>query len=543
MGAADPVPGTPPLLTLRAGGRELETLRPVSVRCRYRVNAIPLMELVLATDDGDPGHADDEIGLCQPGSTLRLGIGGGATLYEGLVTRLAWRASSTRSELHLQVRHPLQRLASSQRSQVFEQQTDADIVRTLCSAQQVSLAKIDGLGIRHPQMVQLRSSDWKFVLSRLVANGVWLAVQAAGVSIVEPKLAAKADHKLTWSEAGSKGSGANTSGGAIEVDEVSWSFDVLDLPGEVEVSGWDVKQQKTVSAKAAAVTLGSDALDPARLEALGATPWSWSCGTPFEAGELEALARSRLLQLQLGALTGRFVVSGSNDYWPAQTLELSGFGKHFDGRCLVTGVEHLMVQGAWRTTLEVGLQDAWRDAPASGAQTTAGTFIGVVEALDRDPGGLDRFKVRVPALLQDNKPLWARFSTPFAGEAHGMYLYPAIGDEVCVTFFDDDPRYPVIGNAMFNPRNPPPHTASDKGLRGLVFDAQKKQQLMFDGGTGELTLQSGENRVTLKDGIEIASDKDLALDAQGIGVAAKQKVEVQGKSGVSVKGVKIELDQ
>jgi len=531
--------GTAPLkLTLRAANRSLAKLKPISVQCQYRVNSIPWMEIVLSAEDGDPGSFKDEVSACLPGNTFRLATEEGALFFDGIVARLSRRTGASRSELTLHVRHPLQKLASMQRSQVFEQLTDSAIVSSICSAQGIRVAGTEGLTIRHPQMVQFQCSDWHFMRARVKANAAWIVVQPDTLRIALPKLAPTADHTLRWAQ-------RDTQGGAspqADVDDAFWRFDVTELASGITMSGWDLRQQKSVSVKAETMTLGRGALDARRLKTLGSGAWSSARSTALQPGELAALARATLQDQHLNGAIARFVVVGSLSYGVGQTLELSGFGDGFDGSGIITGVEHFLVQGAWRTTLDLGVDDAWSEFDTSGVPAVSGTHVGVVEAFQRDPDGLDRFRVRIPALIEDNKPLWARFSTPYAGEAHGLYLYPEVGDEVSVTFFDHDPRYPVITNAMFNPKNPPPVAAGASGPRALVFDSQKKRQLLFDGQSGALTLQAGDDTVILDQGIALTSNKEIKADGPALGLSASKKVEVQGKSGVSIKGPKIEMD-
>lgn len=523
-------------LGLFAGNRRLEKLEPVSVQCQYRVNSIPSMEIVLSTRDGDPGSVDDEVALCQPGNRLRVTAEDDRyVMLDGAVTRLSRRTRMSRSDLTLHVRHPLQRLASSHRSQIFEGLTDAAIITSICKDHGITV-EVAGLSIKHPQMVQFECSDWQFMLARLKASAVWLLPQPGVTRIGAPRLG-PADHTLSM-----KPDGRNSADAQGNIEEAAWQFDVADLAPGVRMSGWDPQLQKRVDVDAEAVALGRGALDARQLKTLDNQRWSSARSTALQPTELGVIARSRLQSQHLNSVIARFVVSGSLDYRIGQTLALSGFGRNFDGAGIITGVEQLIAEGSWRTALDIGVKDAWPEFDASGVPSAGGTYVGIVEAFQRDSDGLDRFRIRIPALMAD-RPLWARFSTPYAGKSHGLYLYPEIGDEVCVTFFDRDPRYPLIVNAMFNPKNPPPVASGDSPPpRALVFDSEKKHQLVFDAKSGALSLEAGDDTVVFKKGIALKSANNVSVDGQAIAMSASKGVEVKGGKSVSIKGPEIGLD-
>jgi len=51
---------------------------------------------------------------------------------------------------------------------------------------------------------------------------------------------------------------------------------------------------------------------------------------------------------------------------------------------------------------------------------------------------------------------WCPVSTPMAGEARGFYALPEVGDEVVVSFFHGDMRFPVVIGSLWNDESPAP---------------------------------------------------------------------------------------
>ncbi|WP_207256310.1 hypothetical protein, partial [Pseudomonas sp. GW456-L14] len=65
--------------------------------------------------------------------------------------------------------------------------------------------------------------------------------------------------------------------------------------------------------------------------------------------------------------------------------------------------------------------------------------------------------------------------------------------------------------------------------------------LMFDRQQGSATLQVHKDTLTLHQGMQLASEQDIALSAQNLTLNAKQQVKAEGNSGVQVKGAKVDL--
>ncbi|AZC38226.1 phage baseplate assembly protein V [Pseudomonas chlororaphis] len=519
-------------LELWVGGKQLSVLAPTWVEIQAEVNQIPSARLVLSIADNALAKAEEEVALCKPGSEFRIGAKQGSTLFSGILVQQSMRLQTGSSELTLTIKHPLQRLTASLRSQVFMDAKEEAILRELCSAQGIAIKKLEGVDATHPQMVQFACSDWQFMAARLRANRVWLVPELDSVSVMKPVLARQANH--TVYKDGKKGPG---------IEEAEWQFSCQEQPKQLAVSAWDLPEQvMSRTATPALLSIGGEALDPGKLAALNSSTWLLANSQPLTTEEQFALANARWLAQQTAGIQGRFTLEGDAKYQLGQTLALSGFGRSFDGSALITGVQHHFSEKRWRTTLLIG-QPLSHDVDAAVVPRASGVLVGVVDSYQEDPGKLNRLRVKVPALMQNDKPLWARFATPYASQESGLCFYPEPGDEVVVGFFADDPCYPVILGAMHNPKNLPPFPPStENNQKGLVFgQGDNKQLLMFDRQEGSATLQVHKDSLTLHQGMQLASEQDIALSAQNLTLNAKQQVKVEGKSGVQVKGAKVDL--
>jgi uncharacterized protein involved in type VI secretion and phage assembly len=185
-----------------------------------------------------------------------------------------------------------------------------------------------------------------------------------------------------------------------------------------------------------------------------------------------------------------------------------------------------------------------------------GLQIGVVTALENDPEGEDRIKIRIPLINTREDGIWARLATLDAGKQRGTYFRPEIDDEVVVGFLNDDPRYPVVLGMCHSSAKPAPEPAKDdnqhKGyvsrekLR-LSFDDEKKIIGLETPAGNKLTLSEDAKGITLEDqngnkitlddsGIKIESFKDLSVKASKDLTLAGTNTEIQAKAALKAAG-------
>jgi uncharacterized protein involved in type VI secretion and phage assembly len=94
---------------------------------------------------------------------------------------------------------------------------------------------------------------------------------------------------------------------------------------------------------------------------------------------------------------------------------------------------------------------------------TAQTVYSAQVLEGRDPENLGRVQVRVSGLDDANSVLWARVSTPMVGPLRNTGFTPAPGDEVVVVFERGDLRTPIVVGALWNGKDQPPDSNTDKG--------------------------------------------------------------------------------
>lgn len=133
----------------------------------------------------------------------------------------------------------------------------------------------------------------------------------------------------------------------------------------------------------------------------------------------------------------------------------------------------------------------------------------------RDPRGLGRLKVSVPAFDQE---VWARHAVLLAGERRGTWFVPDAGDEVLVAFEGGDARKPVVVGALWSAKDRPPESNPQRTLLRTKHGAT----IVFDDGTGSLEIEDPNgNAVKLApDGVSVTAAAKLRVSATAVEIDA-----------------------
>ncbi|WP_083615312.1 phage baseplate assembly protein V [Paraburkholderia sp. SOS3] len=507
-----------PLIALKAERTEVQ----------HKVNAIPTARIVLSVEGDaleDLITFQEEIAFCSAGQKVEVLLhepdDRGHLIFRGVIVRQELSMTRARTELVLHLRHDLQKLQNTHRSQLFENMTDAVIATNLLVAQGIALLHVEGMSVEHDQLVQFRCSDWHFMRHRLGVNGVWAFPNPEGVEIAPPRLAPQPARTLRQR--------ASVPGQDTLIEEGAWTFSEQFQPSVLTASSWNDHAQINDTVTGVATQLGSGAFNCAHGHEINDVPWSFNYSTPLRLDETTALAKGLLMNFQSSRASGEFLIDGSAHYALGQTLGIEGFGRAFDGGAIITGIRHRIAKGeGWRTLLTLGYDDVLRE-PMS-MPRACGLHIGVVCAFKEDPDGMHRLQVRLPVLGESSNAVWARLAKPYASATSGFCFYPEVGDEVVVGFFDEDPSYPVILGSMHNPLNPAP-IEPDAGnfVKALVVSHEGQQyQLRFDTQGQAVSLSSPHEQLSLKQGGELQTDSTLTLKCSSLTLSGQTSVSIEG---------------
>jgi uncharacterized protein involved in type VI secretion and phage assembly len=176
--------------------------------------------------------------------------------------------------------------------------------------------------------------------------------------------------------------------------------------------------------------------------------------------------------------------------------------------------------------------------PAPGLAVGAGLALGVTlaEVSDaNDPKGMGRIKVRFlvesAAGGGDDQSSWVQMMSPFAGDGHGAFFLPKVGDLAVVAFGNGDPSKPVVLGFLWNGAlKPPVEQALQMEVRAITT-VQGKTLTFDDSKNGRITIaDEKQNRITLdtaNNAIAIESQGNLTLTAKGTITITAAKVTIQ----------------
>jgi type VI secretion system secreted protein VgrG len=125
----------------------------------------------------------------------------------------------------------------------------------------------------------------------------------------------------------------------------------------------------------------------------------------------------------------------------------------------------------------------------------------------------------------DSPSCWIRVSQPMASSGLGMQFIPRVGDEVLVSFVNNDPDQPVIIGSVYNSNNPPPYNELNSTQSGIKTqlgetaneirfdDKSDNEQLYFHAAKDHLT--EVENNLTQTITNEFTSTTEKAISVTG----------------------------
>jgi Rhs element Vgr protein len=537
-----PTPATPDVCTvaLLVDGTEIPgEFHVLSVAVTNELNRIPTATIQLR--DGEASKATFEASDSNyfiPGKKIEIKLGYRSqddSIFKGIVIKNAVRIRKNGSLLTLECRDEAVKMTGGLKNRYFTDKKDSDIMEEIIGAYGLQKDIKPTTPDLH-EVVQYNATDWDFLLCRAEANGLVVLVKDGKVTAAPP---ATAESPVVTVRYGAT---------LLELDA---EIDARRQSKGIKASSWSAADQEVtqVDAKEPAAT-NSGNLSPSDLAAvLGGEPHEIRHVGQLSEPELQCWADGRLLKERLAKVRGRAKFQGFAGVWPGKIIEVTGIGERFQGKMYVSGIRHTVTNGNWETDVQFGLSPELfaetydlRPLPAAGLlPAMSGLQIGVVTALENDPEGEDRIKLRLPMVSAADDGSWARIATLDAGKDRGTFFRPEIGDEVVVGFLNDDPCHPVVLGMCHSQAKPAPEPAQDANHRkGYVsrekmhftFDDEKKVIVLSTPAGNKLTLSEEDkgivvedqngNKITLdNNGIKIESSKDLTLKAA-------QDIKVEG---------------
>lgn len=497
------------------------------IRCELGVNAIPNLSVCLR--DGDFAQEKFEVtdkGELAPGKPLECKVGFGdkpkQSIFKGIITKQEI-GFDRQGYLCIEAQGDVIKLAQSRFSKFYDEKIKEDaLIKDLFTVSGAEAPEVASTSeIEHSQYLVYEQTPWRIMMHRILTNGFVLAAsdKTKIVDLADPK---GAKHEINLATAG--------------CIDFHLGLDASAHIKKLEYAGWDVKEQKLFDNAAGAppalkkfAKADEVLIIPDQLHLMAA---------PVSEAEVKAKAKAeatyRLLDMYQGAVNIKMAPENKLETVALlDNLTLSGIGTEYAGDYLVTGIRHHITPQGWQLEFSLGLSlnhTLWSDW---NTLEPLPMMIGKIPAYkkdNKDPDGFERLPVDLPTAT-GGKPIWAKWLTPYAAAAGGLYLPPEPETEVIVDFIGGDGRFPVIMGTNYTPKMIQPFKFDDNNLeRGLIFP-ENKLFLQFtldkDKEKPKFTLQSGDgNTLTLgpEKGMEVALKEKSSLKLG-------EKTEIASKEG------------
>ena len=229
--------------------------------------------------------------------------------------------------------------------------------------------------------------------------------------------------------------------------------------------------------------------------------------------DFNATIDAEQLTNELSRINGSVTCIGSLKAQLGGLVKLDYLGERFNGNALVSGIHHHMQQGIWTTTISFGMKKEWyvekfnTMAPVASGYNCGitGLLTGIVVQIHGDPENLNRVKVKIPLMRNEQEGVWARFGTPYASNGVGGLFYPEVNDEVILGFFNGDPSSPVILGSLYSSKRKVPQELEQKNNTkqlltreklSVTFDEEKKSITVTTPGKRTIVLDDNAKKIT-----------------------------------------------
>ncbi len=521
-----------------------EVYQVASISVDYEINRIPFAQLVFY--DGEAAAQDFTLGnedILIPGNEVEIKAGyhnDEESIFKGIIIKQSIKIRENNSLLIVEVKDEAVKTTLGRKSSYFYDSTDSDIIDEILSNHSLQ-ADVEPTSYAHKELVQYRTSDWDFMMTRAQANGQVCIVENGSVKISKPDFTSESIQTIAY--------GATLLAFDAEMD-------ARNQFSKTTCYGWNPSDQEIVETEAndPALSLNGNLSVSELADVLAVENLELKHGGNYNSAILQDWSDANALFQQASKTRGRIKFQGIPEIKPGVVVTLEGVGDRFNGNVYVSAVRHEISDGNWTVNAEFGINQKWfsetydiHENPAGGLlSAVSGLQVGVVSQLEEDPDGEDRILVQIPIINSEEQGIWSRVASLDAGENRGAFFRPEIGDEVIVGFINDDPNHAVILGMLHSSAKPAPISATDDNHeKGFVTRSEMK--LLFDDDKKSITIETpGGKKVTIDEDagsivIEDDNSNSITLDSDGISAVSGRDFNIKASGDVKLEGTNIEL--
>lgn len=514
----------------------------VSVQTMCSLGRISTAEVTF--QDHSANFELSQSGVFAEGSSIEIRIGRDSDpecIFKGTVTNRALNLSNQGAMFTVTARHNAFRMTLERHFRCFENVSDADVIKQICSEYGIDCTVAD-TPVKHEKLVQYNCSDWDFVNMRVEASGLLLSTPPDGLSAnlpdpgADPALTVQNGLSLIRLQIETNGKDR-----FAKIATQAWNFSSQEADSAEAETGADDYKIGTVDNKSMASQMGNDTQ----------TIHLLSGQTAPDA--MEMFGKARAMRNDLSRMTGKMTSSGYAAIFPLDNVNIEAVGSPFSGTALVSSVIQEFSSSGWETTLGLGLNpepfhERFSNIDYPGADglipAVPGLQVAIVDALEGDPQSEER--IRIKLMGSQETPIWARVSLPDAGDGRGVVFMPELGDEVIVGFLGGNPSEGVVlGMLHSSGKASPIPKSDDNNIKGIVtreglrleFDDEGKQVTVSTPGGNSVKISDDDKGIKLQD----QNGNKLTLDQGGITLESAKDVTIKAQGDVKIEGTNINL--
>ncbi len=495
-----------------------------------------------------------------PGNEIEISLGYNnirEVAFKGIIISQRLLVKQGKSQLLITCKDKAVTMTKGRFNAIFQNEKDSDAIKSIVDKYGLQLT-MDATTPVVPVLMQYNCSDWDFVVIRAEMNNMAVLTDKNNLIIKKNNFSDTPQYEI------------NSSQFVIDMDLNLDSENIVDT---YQLNSWNDKEQKgnTVAVKLTDDLSQGDMPVKKLSGAVDNGTSNHYSSTSLSENELKLWGESLANKAVLSKIQGKIVVPGTTKILAGDIINISGFSDRFNGKAYVSKVTQMLEDGEWITTLYVGKSSKWQsslldieDITASGLiPATNGAQIAKVKKIDQDPDGNYRVLVNLPVFSGTGQTdgIWARLAFPYATADAGFFFFPEVGDEVVLTFINNDPRFAIITGALYNAKNKPKEVPDAKNQFKSIY-SKSGIKIRFDDVDKILTIETpGGNSFTMDDknkkinvadisgnsmmldqsGIVLDSSKDIKLSAKGnVDISATAGITLKANSDVKIDGLNIQ---
>lgn len=578
-------------ITLEVEGTEIsiESVDLHELSASYMINGIPNCVISLVNNDKENHYSSFE--EFAPLKEIKVYVENEVTnkflLFDGLITKLGTESFGREMLTKIHISHPIFKLKRRKVNRIFDNNIDGILEKIIIDNGLNFSGQGEASSSENTQakIIQYQQTDLNFLLSKALQVGKMINATQEEVELYS--IPDEITEKLIITP-------QNTFNFNVYADVQSVYDTAMSFSFTPEESIVDNESSEVVN-----IPIGNISSADVVEKLDGDKPKNNMLHGQEDKETQKNIATNQILRSNLSQIKGGITIEGRDDLKCGDFLKIEEAGEQINSLAFVYSIDHFLENDIWKTTLYFGYPDD-ENAPEMKevSNSDSNLHYGIVKEIVAESSDevSDKYlvKVELPLMMQTDENIevepevWARISSMFAGQNHGVLWMPEQGDEVIVGFLGGHFDNAVILGSLFKNSDNHPHLEEEaqraivtkKDLK-IVFDdannlveirtpssmiqldeengiltsaimdedtplveciMNNENQLILRSTDGEITLEGDKINILGTSEVNIQSENDLTLNGEKVTHNASGKMTVEASKDLDLKGKKININ-